>query len=247
MAKQNLSAGATGSRVSAGPGGSKLIDKPRSAADLDDTLLDGEAFVRRNRNILIGVAAVVFLAVAGWFAYSYYQRNQNQQAQQYMFPAVYYFEADSLNKALQGDGANDGLLTIADDYGRTRAGELANFYAGAALLKQGNFDEAIDRLRNFSTNDLLVQARAYSLIGDAYMEKGSFADAINYYERAANHEPNEFFTPMYLNKLALAQEANNNTDAAIRTYDQIITQYPNATEATAARKYKSRLEGLVSR
>lgn len=232
--------------------GSKLMEKPGTSPTTtndtySDSLSDTEDFLYRNKNILIGAAILVLLVAGGWFGYNYYQRSQNLEAQKYMFPAVYHFEKDSLTKALKGDGINDGLLTIADEYGSTKAGELAGFYAGVAYLKEGKFDDAINYLKDVSTSDLLVQARAYSLIGDAYMEKGSFQEAINYYEKAANYNSNKFFTPQYLYKLALAQEAANNNPAAISTYDKILEEYPTSQEATAAKKYKSKLEGLVSK
>jgi TolA-binding protein len=48
-------------------------------------------------------------------------------------------------------------------------------------------------------------------------------------------------------KLAVAQETNNNTAAAIQTYDRIINEYPNSAEITNAKKYKSKLQGLASK
>jgi tetratricopeptide (TPR) repeat protein len=227
--------------------GSKLMEKPDTmTADISN---DSEIVqkLQRNRNILIGVIAAVVLLVAAWVGYNYYKKTKNEEAQAYMFPAVYHFEADSLNKALKGDGINDGLVTIADEYGMTDAGNLAQFYAGVAYLKQGQFDNAITYLKDFKSSDLLVQARAQALVGDAYMEKGQAGEAITYYEKAADYKTNAFFTPQYLMKLAAAQETNNNTAAAIQTYDRIINEYPNSAEITNAKKYKSKLQGLAGK
>ncbi len=210
---------------------------------LVDKLAAGEDFLQRNRNLLIGLIVAVVLVVGGLIAYNYYKNMKNEEAQSLMFPAVYYFEADSLQKALNGDGANEGLVAIAEDYGMTKAGNLAKFYAGAAYLKQGKFDDAIEYLQDFSSDDLLVQARAYALTGDAYMEKNNLAEAVNFYRKAADYKPNEFFTPAYLMKLALAQELNKDNQAAIETYDRIISQYPKSAEAVNANKYKSKLTG----
>lgn len=210
-------------------------------------LVQAEAFLLKNRNLLLGGLAALVLLVGGIFFYRYYTGNQEAEAQKYMFRAVYYFEADSLKKALDGDGVNSGLLEIADDYGNTKAGNLAHFYAGVALLKQGKFDDAISHLKDFDANDMLLQARAYSLTGDAYMEKKQPAEAADYYEKAAKHEPNKYFTPTYLLKLALAYENNKQNDKAIETYGKIIDQYEDAAEAMTAKKYKSKLEGLAGR
>ena len=42
-----------------------------------------------------------------------------------MFQAVYYFEADSLDRGLNGDGNNLGFLDIIDEYGITDAANLS--------------------------------------------------------------------------------------------------------------------------
>jgi len=227
--------------------GSKLMEKPTTPVAEGKSSEEIVQRLQRNKNIIIGVVGAIVLVVGGWIGYNYYKNTQNQEAQSLMFPAVYQFESDSLNKALNGDGLHEGLAAIADDYGMTKAGNLANFYAGVAHLKQGKYDEAIEYLKDFSSSDFLIQARAYALIGDAYMEKNQLADAISYYEKASNYKPNAFFTPQYLSKLALAQEASKNYEAAIASYDKIIDEYAASSEATNAKKYKAKLEGLASK
>jgi tetratricopeptide (TPR) repeat protein len=75
------------------------------------------------------------------------------------------------------------FFNVIEDYGMTDAAKLANYYAGVAYLKQGKFQVARLYLEDFSSNDLLVQARAYSLIGDTYMEEQNFEDAAKYYQK----------------------------------------------------------------
>jgi len=204
-----------------------------------------EDFFEKNRNIIIGVVAGIVLLVAGFFGYRYYQSSQDETAQNELFPAIYKLEADSLKQSLNGAGANPGLLSVADNYGSTNAGNLANFYAGVALLKQGKNDEAIERLKDFSSSDLLVQARAYALIGDAYMEKKSFSEAADYYEKAADYKPNKFFSPAYMTKLAVAYEQAKENGKAIETYNSIIEKFPESPEAVNAKKYKSMLQAMA--
>jgi TolA-binding protein len=188
--------------------------------------------------LLVAVAAVV--------GYRAYIDDQNQTAQQEMFAAVYQFEADSLNKALKGDGNMIGLETIADEYSGTKAGKLANFYIGSIYLKQGKFDQAIQALEAFSSDDILVQARAYCLEGDAYAEKSDYEQAEYYYQKAANYKPNKFFTPGYLMKLAQVYELHNNPKSAAETYDRILKEYYESSEASDARKLRARVEQSLS-
>lgn len=204
-----------------------------------------EDFFEQNRNLVFGILGGLVLLVAGFFGYRYYVGSQDETAQVEMFPAVYKLEADSLKKALNGDGRNAGLVAVAENYGSTPAGNLAQFYAGVGFLKEGKYDEAIEHLKSFSSSDLLVQARAYALIGDAYMEKKSFDEATEYYQKAVDYKPNKFFTPGYLLKLAIAQEQAKQNDKAIETYNSIIEKYAQSTEAASAKKYKSVLEAMV--
>lgn len=159
-----------------------------------------------------------------------------------MFQAVYYFEADSLDLALNGDGNNPGFKDIVQDYKMTEAANLANYYAGVAYLKQGKFELARLYLEDFNADDFLVQARAYSLIGDTYMEEEKYDDAARYYEKAANYEPNKYFSPNYLMKAALAYEKANQVQKAKETYDKVIEQYWDSPDYQNAKKYRAKLE-----
>jgi len=230
MSKQN-----TGSKL-------EFLEDPSALAG---QLGKAELFLDKNRNVLLGVLGALVLAVAGYFGYRAYVGSQDAEAQTAMFPSVYEWESDSLKKALSGNGANEGLVAIADEYSATPAGNLAEFYAGVALLKQAKYDEAIEQLKGFSSSDLLVQARAYALIGDAYMEKKEYGEAIDYYKKAADYKSNPYFTPGYLMKLAVAYEQNKQNSQAIDAYNQIIEKYPTSAEVVNAKKYKSVLEGMA--
>ncbi|TGE26794.1 cytochrome C biosynthesis protein [Hymenobacter metallicola] len=218
-----------------------LLEDPDALAA---RLANSEDFLRRNKNILLGLLALIVLAVVGAFGYYTWRSSQDSKAQAAMFQAVNYWEADSLAKAMKGDGQYDGLEAIASEYSGTKAGNLANFYAGAAALKQGQFQAAIDYLEDFSSDDLLVQARAYSLLGDANMELNKYKEAADLYNKAANHNANEFFSPGYLMKEATARELAKDYEGAIKAYDKILTDYQNAQEANEAKQFKARAEGL---
>lgn len=205
-----------------------------------------EDFVKKNRNVLIGLFAVIAAAIVGGFLYFNYRNTQNTEAQAAMFQAVYYFEADSLNAALKGDGQYKGLLAVADQYGNTKAGNLAKFYAGVALLKQGKYQDALKYLEDYKSDDLILQGRAYALQGDANLELGKKAEAAELYTKAADYKGNEFFSPQYLLKAGIAHELNNNYKAALDVYNRIINSYVNAPEVNDAKRYKARAELLAA-
>src|SRR3990170_5512157 len=149
----------------------ELLENPEA---LKEKLVGAEHWLERHPKIIVGIAAGILIIVGGYFAFNYYKNNQNILAQNEMFQAVYYFEADSLDKALNGDGNNLGFLQIIDEFGITDAANLANYYAGVSYLKQGKYELSRLYLEDFSANDLLIQARAYSLFGDAFMEEKKY-------------------------------------------------------------------------
>ena len=217
----------------------ELLENPEV---IQEKLEGMEHWVEKNPKLLIGIVAAVLLAAGGFFGFRYYVDTQDVQAQKELFQAVRYFEADSLNLALNGDGNNLGFLQIIADYSLTPAGNLANFYAGVAYLKQGKFPLAIFHLEDFKSDDLLVQPRAYSLMGDAYMEQKDYENAAKFYDKASSYKPNKEFTPTYLMKAALAYEKLNKNDKAKEVYQIIIDKYWDSSEIQNAKKFKAKLE-----
>ncbi|NOT74583.1 MAG: tetratricopeptide repeat protein [Cyclobacteriaceae bacterium] len=202
-----------------------------------------EHWIEENPKIVFGILGVIVLIVGGYFGYRYWNQSQDTLAQSEMYQAVRYFEADSLNLAMDGDGNNLGFKQVIDDYPMTSAGNLANFYAGAICLKQGKFQLAIFYLEDFKSDDELVQARAYSLAGDANMELKNYEDAATSYMKASDYKPNKSFTPTYLMKAALAFEKSSQNDKAIKAYQRVIDEYWESGEIQNAKKYKARLDG----
>lgn len=204
-----------------------------------------EEFVENNKTAVMVVGGIIGLIIVAYMFGSYYLNEQNNNAQRDMFQAVYYFEADSLGKALNGDGNNFGFLEIIEEYGMTSTANLANFYAGSSYLKLGNNENALKYLKDFSSSDYLVQSRAYSLMGDASMDLLDFTGAASYFEKAASYNANKQFSPTYLMKAAVANEKSTNLKGAIANYQTIIDDYYNVADYNEAKKHKARLEGML--
>ncbi|MEM0938467.1 MAG: tetratricopeptide repeat protein [Bacteroidota bacterium] len=221
--------------------GIDVLDDPNVILDKANEFFND----KRNKTLVFGVGGVLAVIVVAFAGYNYYITDQNNSAQEELFQAQFYFEADSVGLALNGDGNSYGFLEIIEEFPGTSAANLSNFYAGASYLQLGDFDGAIRYLKDFDSNDYLVQARAYALIGDAYMEQDDFENAINYYKRAADYKPNESFTPIYLKKLAIAHEQNGSLIEAAEIYGIIEKEYPSSSEVHDAKKQKARLLALA--
>ncbi len=222
----------------------ELLENPEVIAE---KLVPGEDFLKSNSKIIAGILVVTVVLIGGVLFFQYNTQQQNEKAQAEMFQAVYFFEQDSVDFALNGDGINKGFLTIIENYPRTDAANLSHFYTGSIYLSQKKFEDALTHLEEFSTDDYLVQAKAYSLIGDANLELGKTDEAIAQYTKAARTNENKFMSPKYLAKLAVAQEEAGKLEEAILTYTEIEEKYYESFEFAAARKHKARLEGLATK
>ena len=214
----------------------EIIESPEA---LQQEVSKVTGFFEENKSTTLGAGIVLIAIFAGFFGFQWYKNSQDVEGEKKLYKAVYAFESDSLSAAAKE------MAKISDEFGGNTQ-NLSDLYLGITLLKQGKYDQAIEKLKNFSSSDLLVQARAYSLIGDAYSEKKSFGEAIEYYQKAADYKPNKFFTPTYLLKLALAFEANKQGKEALDAYSQITDKFPESAESIPAKKYKALIESSIS-
>lgn len=197
-----------------------------------------ERFIEENQKILTIVVGAIILIILGIFAYQkFIKAPREATAQSQMFMAQKYFEMDSLSKALNGDGNYPGFLEVIDDYGATKSGNLAKYYAGIISLKQGDFENAIKYLSKFKSNDEFVGAMAEGGIGDAYLELGNQDKAISHYLKAAELKNNDLTTPLYLMRAAMVYEMAGNYDKAIELYEKIKTKHFKSAEAKDIEKY----------
>jgi len=210
-------------------------------------LVPGEDFLKKNSKIVAGILIAAGVLIGGILFFQYTTETQNDKAQAEMFQAVYFFEQDSVDFALNGDGINKGFLSIVENYPRTEAANLSHLYIGSIYLSQKKFEDALTHLEEFSSDDYLVQSKAYSLIGDANLELGKTEEAIAQYTKAARTHENKYMTPKYLAKLAVAQEEAGKIEDAIKTYAEIEEKYYESFEFALARKHKARLEGLAAK
>ena len=84
-----------------------------------------------------------------------------------------------LQLSLNGADGKYGLIDIVDNYGNTKAGNLAKYMSGIAFLKTGDYESAIQYLSDFSSDDEMLAALAKGNIGDAFVEIEQPEDAFN--------------------------------------------------------------------
>jgi len=194
---------------------------------------------QNSRTILMALGAVILL-VGGFLAYKFLVKEpKEQKAAEAIFKAEEYYRIDSLNLALNGDGQFPGFEKIISQYGGTKAGNMARFYAGSIYLKNGDFNKAVQHLKEFNSDADQVQARAYKLLADAYADLGKNAEALSSYKKAAHaFEADESSSAEYLFMAAyFADRVMNDKSQAVELYKELKNKYPGSNFVVEADRY----------
>ncbi|MBK9289117.1 MAG: tetratricopeptide repeat protein [Flavobacteriales bacterium] len=156
--------------------------------DIGDMYTSTELFFEKNKKaVTIGISAVLLL-VLGVLGYKrFIAEPKAEEARNMIWKAQYYFEIDSLDLAMNGDGNFVGLLDIAQNYGSTPSGELAHFYLGTILMQKGDFQGALDHYKEADLEDDVLSVMAVGNQGDALVELGKVDEAISQFEKSRRH------------------------------------------------------------
>jgi len=98
---------------------------------------------------------------------------------------------------------------------------------------------------NYRGSDNMIAPEALGNTGDAYVELKEYDNAETYFKKAADKAKNKFLTPLYLKKLGLVYEAQNDYKSAAEVYKQIKTDYPDSIQAASIDEYIARAEAKL--
>ena len=193
-------------------------------------LSSSEQFIQQyQKPILLGLLAIVIIVSAIIGVRHFYVLPRENKAQAEMYKGVFYFEKDSFQLALQGNGADFiGFKAIADEYSSTKAGNLAAAYSGLSLYNLGKYDEAITYLKNFDADEEFISPAIIGTIGDCYVNMDKYEEGVGYFERAAKKADNDMLSPIYLKKAATVYEKLGNKKKALEMYQKIKDSYPKS-------------------
>lgn len=203
------------------------------------------SFIRDNQKSLAFIAIGIIVLILLYFGYqNFYLAPRADKASNEMFRAEQYATIDSLhNKAIDGDGSYLGFKEIAEEYSNTKSANIANAHLGGLYLKQGKFQEAVSALEKYSdTGSPILDPLVTGLLGDAHSELQDYKKAAQHYKEAANMSDNNFTSPLFLKKLGLVLEAQNDFKGAAEAYKKIKSDFPESYESSIIDTYIARSE-----
>ena len=210
--------------------------------DLDQAMSSSEAFIIKYKNkFLAGIAAIV-IVVGGVLGYQHFISEPNEKkASEALFRGEQYFMADNYEMALNGDSLGfAGLLKVADEFGGTGAGKLANAYAGICYAQLGQYENAIKYLDQFSADDQLVTPALMATMGNCYAQLGQLDKAAATLVKAADKANSHALSPIYLIQAGQIYEKLGKNSEAVNAYQTIKDKYFNSYQAMDIDKYIER-------
>lgn len=195
-------------------------------------------FYEQYKTALIGGAVALVALIAALVGWSVWKNNQAEAAQKQLGSILSYYEQGDFETALQGTDTQPGLLEIAD---RTGDASSAPFFAADALYQLGRFDEALEYFQK-TDGDGLIGASALAGQAAVYEQRGEHEQAASLYERAAGAYDSPATTPGYLLDAARAHYDAGSAGAAQEIIERVLTDFPDAPEATAAEVLAGQIE-----
>ena len=207
--------------------------------EFDETLAASRSFYEKNKNaILYGGGGLLFIIIAVLLIHQFYITPRNNRANESIFYAEQAFMSGNYDKALNGDGANMGFLNVIDEFGNTKAGNIACLYAAKCYAATEKYQEAIDMLSKFdSRGDAMISPAAIALKGNCYAELGENEKAVELLIKAAKEADNNIVSPTCLMQAGQIYMSLGQNDKALDCYNQIKSKYQQSNVYYEIDKY----------
>jgi predicted negative regulator of RcsB-dependent stress response len=219
-----------------------ILRKDLKKDEIRDKIVSGVESVASHQQALwlvVTAALVVALAVFGWNSYA---KRQTAKASAALDDGLKIFQArirapgdpvdpvdvsylDEKNKFTDADKK---FLAVAGEYGRTKPGQMARYYAA---LSEGQLKQYGQAERNLSevitSGDVNLAGLAKFQLAEVYLQENKGSQAVDLYKQLSDKP--SVFVPKPMAMLALADYYRKTDPAqATKLYNQVKQEYPDA-------------------
>lgn len=195
----------------------------------------------RNNKATVWSTGIGFVAVIGLIiGYFIYTAQLQTEAEILLGTAEQYYMDGEYERALYGDDQDFtlGFVQIANNYGRTNAGNLANYYTAVVYYELEQYEDALTYIERFNPPRGVMGVSPLSLHAVILSEIGAYEEAAEKFIEAANWDENESTTPYNLMEAAIAYESIGEYEKALEQLEIIISDFPNSAMITEAERMK---------
>jgi tetratricopeptide (TPR) repeat protein len=165
----------------------------------------------------------------------------NEKSKDAYWVGLNYAAKDSTDLAIEE------LKPVVKKYDGKIGGENAQFILARQYMSKGEFNKALDLLKDVHANDTYLAAMVVGLQGDCHSEMKDYEKAFKLYLEAAGINENEMTSPMYLFKAGLCAEKNKNFEQATECYTKIRDDYSGFGNQKAIEKYIARASNKTTK
>ncbi len=194
--------------------------------DLNDTLTGAEQKFQENKKGIVVASAIIAAIVVLVLGYLYGIRQPGIEAAN---EAV--AQADITNTTGNDSLALKQYMQVADEHGYD-GGNRAKLEAAIILYKNGDYEKAIEYLKDYDQQESMIGAASLSLEGDCYVNIDKLDEALACYDKAISaSDNNPYYTPFFMIKQANIYHAQGNHEKELAVYTAIKNEYPEYAEA----------------
>ncbi|MCF0186656.1 MAG: hypothetical protein HUJ98_09255 [Bacteroidaceae bacterium] len=195
-----------------------------SIEELNESLSSIEQKVENNKKIIVWALAAIVVVAAVIMGYIYGIRNPNLQN------AKNEIGAADIEMFMGNDSvALAKYEAVASNYSNSPANR-ANLNAAIILYQKGKYNEAIEYLKKFDPEGVLVGPASQSLLGDCFVNLKMYDEAVSSFDKAISlSDNNELYTPLFILKKATVLRELKKYDEEVKAYETIKNDYPSFT------------------
>lgn len=218
--------------------------KNTQPSSMEETLNKSEAFVLKyQKPLLIALAAIIVIIAGAILVKNYVIEPRAEKASTILAKGQEYFNAEDFDKALNGDKATfPGLISVANDYSSTDAGNLAKLYCGLCYAQLGKYEDAEKYLTDWSpADDQMVSPAGIAALGNVYAHLNKLDKAVSSLKEAAKKANNNSLSPTFLVQAGEILESQGKKDEALKLYKEVKEKYVNSMAYQDIDKYIERV------
>ncbi len=197
-------------------------------SDLDKTALQSEKFIEKYAKQIGFAFGAVVLAVVGYYAYKQFiVAPQNEEATLSLVTAQ-----NKVQKSQEENQASGKTTTsstpyqkVYDEFSGTNAGQLAAYQAAITEFNNGNFQKAHDLMNEFSSDNKILIAMKFGLMGDALANLKKNDQAAELFDKAISASSDLYTSYMFTRKAGIFALANNKKAEAKKYFSSIEEKF----------------------
>ncbi len=218
-----------------------ILRKDLKKDEIRESLVHGVESVASHQQLLYVVVTAALVVALGVFGWSSYTKRQTAKAAAALDDAMKVFQA---RVRAPGEQADPGEITYVDEknkyvdaekkfleaagqYGRTKPGQIARYYAALSEIQLKQYPAAESNLSQLAGADESLAGLARFQLAGVYLQENKGAQAVEIYKQLAD-KPTEF-VPKPMALLALADQYRKTDPAqAAKLYNQVKIEFPDA-------------------